>query len=135
MPTKTVAAVLGALSGVVTLIAMLRLISGAFTNGISPFALGFCLVAMVPWIAYAGWRAHRARLTPRAMLAVLALDVAGLVLVWLFTIGAVLALACVFAAFVVIWVNDLPARQPRGPDRFVRIEDLQQDDPDSGIRD
>lgn len=130
MPAKVVATILGALSGIVTLIAMIRLISGAFPAGISPFALGFCLLAMVPWVAYVGWRARRARLSPRTLLSVLVLDVTGLVLVWMFTLGAVAALACAFVAFVVIWVNDLPTRQPRGEDRFVQIEDLQQEDRD-----
>ena len=130
MPATIVAQVLGALSGIVTLVAMIKLISGAFDTGISVFALGFCLLALVPWVAYVAWRARRARLGRGSMLAVLVLDVVGLVLVWIFTAGAVAALACAFAAFVVIWVNDLPVRAPRGEDRFVRIEDLQHDDPD-----
>ncbi len=129
MPAKIAATVLGALSGIVTLIAMIRLISGAFTGGISSLALGFCMLALVPWVAYVAWRARRARLSSRDLLAVLVLDVVGLGLVWMFSIGAVAGLASAFAAFVVIWVNDLPTRQPRGEDRFVRIEDLQRDDP------
>ena len=51
-----------------------------------------------------------------------------LVAVWLFTIGPVLALACSLAAFMVIWVNDWPARRPQGEERFVRIEDLQSEE-------
>ena len=62
------------------------------------------------------------------MIAVLCLDAVGLVVVWLFTIGPVLALACSLSAFVVIWVNDWPARRPQGEERFVRIEDLQSDE-------
>jgi asparagine N-glycosylation enzyme membrane subunit Stt3 len=130
VPTKTPATVLGALTGLVTLMAMLRLISGAFSAGMSHFALVFGLAAMVPWVGYVAWRARHGRLNRRASYAVVVLDVAGLVLVWWFTSGAVAALGCSFAAFVVIWVNDLPVRQPRGEDRFVRIEELQRDDPD-----
>ncbi len=130
MPNKPIAMMLGALTGVLTLVAMLRLISGAFSDGMARFAWGFALVALVPWIIYAAWRARRAQISGRAALTVLALDVVGLLLVWMFTLGPVLALACALAALVVIWVADLPSREPRGADRFVRIEDLQTDDPD-----
>jgi len=37
-------------------------------------------------------------------------------------------LACSLSAFVVIWVNDWPARRPQGEERFVRIEDLQSEE-------
>ncbi len=130
MTTKRLAMVLGALTGLLTLVAMLRLISGAFSRGMSGFAWGFALVALVPWIVYTAWRARRGRLSVRAAVAVLVLDLVGLALVLLDTIGPVLAVACAFAAFVVIWVADLPNREPRGEDRFVRIEELTFEDPD-----
>ncbi len=130
MPKKSVAMALGALTGAVTLLAMLRLISGAFSGGMSRFALGFCLAAMVPWIAYAAWRARRGHLSRRAAATVLGLDVVGLILVWLSTIGPVLALAGALAAFVVIWVSDLPTRQAEDEATFVRMEELQAEDPD-----
>lgn len=129
MPKKSVAMALGALTGVVTLIAMLRLISGAFTGAMSSFALAFGLAATVPFVVYAAWRARRARLTPRSTAIVLAADALGLVLVWLFTLGPVLALACALVAFVVIWVSDLPVR-PRGESTIVSMEDLQRYDQD-----
>lgn len=131
MPTKSVATALGALTGVVTLLAMLRLVSGAFTGSMSGFALVFCLAAMLPWILYTAWRARRGRLTRVSAAVILGLDVLGLVLVWLFTLGAVAALACALGGFVVIWVSDLPgARGGPGEETFVRIEDLQRDEPD-----
>lgn len=121
--------VLGALTGALTLVAMLRLISGGFSGEMSRFAWGFALLALVPWVLYVAWRARRSRLSRRSAITVLALDVAGLLLVWVLVIGPVLALACALTAFVVIWVADLPGREPRSEDRFVRIEDLT-DDPD-----
>lgn len=127
MLDRRTAMILGALTGVLTLVAMLRLISGAFSGGMSHFAWAFALVALVPWIVYAGWRARRGRLSRHAALTVLGLDVTGMVLVWLSTLGAVLALACALAAFIVIWVSDLPNREPRGADTFVRIQDLQEE--------
>ncbi len=119
---------LGALTGALTLVAMIRLISGGFPGAVSPLAWSFILLALLPWIVYAGWRGRRSRLTPRTGLVVLGIDVIALILVWLFTIGPVLALAGSFVAFVVIWVNDWPARKPRGEERFVRIEDFGRDD-------
>lgn len=129
MSRRSVAMALGALTGVVTLIAMLRLIAGAFTGAISGFALAFGLAATVPFVLYAAWRARRARLTPRSTAVVLGANVLGLMLVWLFTFGPVLALACALTAFVLIWVSDLPVRR-RGESTFVRMEDLQRDDQD-----
>lgn len=130
MTNKRVAMVLGALTGVLTLIAMLRLIAGAFSGGMSRFAWGFPLMALVPWIGYVGWRARRSLISARAMWTLLILDAVGLLLVWLSTAGPVLALACALAAFIVIWVADLPSRGPRGEDVFVRIEDLRAEDTD-----
>jgi hypothetical protein len=103
---------------------MIRLASGAFTNGISTFAWVAILSAMLPWIAYAAWRGRHGHLSRRGALAVLLLDLVGCVVVWLFVLGPVVALACSFAAFVVIWVSDWPARRSTGEERFVRIEEL-----------
>lgn len=130
MPTRRSATILGALTGLLTLVAMVRLITDGFSGGMSRLAWSSVLVALVPWTVYATWRARRGRLSGRAALTVLALDVAGLVLVWVSTLGTVLALACALSAVVVIWLSDLPTREPRGEDRFVRIEDLQSDEPD-----
>ncbi|HEY5822089.1 MAG TPA: hypothetical protein VIT20_08945 [Propionibacteriaceae bacterium] len=130
MTKKSVALGLGALTGVLTLIAMLRLVSGAFDGGMSRFAWAFCLIALVPWIVYAAWRARHGHLSGQAAVIVMGLDVVGLILVWLFTLGPVAALACALAAFIVIWVSDLPSRPPRGEDRFVRMEELQTEEPD-----
>ncbi len=57
MPNKHLAAALGALTGLVSLVAMIRLVSGAFTEGMSTFAWVAILLAMLPWIGYAAWRA------------------------------------------------------------------------------
>jgi hypothetical protein len=125
MANKLLATGLGALTGAVSMIAMIRLVSGAFDGGMTVFAWAAILVAMIPWIGYAAWRAQHGRLSGRGALAVLVLALAGLVLVWLFTIGPVIALACSLAAFAVIWVSDWPPRRSRGEETFVRIEELQ----------
>jgi hypothetical protein len=119
---------LGALAGLISLIAMVRLVSGGFANGLSWLAWTMILLAMVPFIGYAAWRARHERLGGRALAAVALLDGAGVVLVWIFTVGPVLALLCSLSAFVVIWVSALPLRQPRGEDQFVTIEDLRDDE-------
>jgi hypothetical protein len=124
MLNKNLAMGLGALTGLVGLAGMIRLASGAFTNGISTFAWGAILSAMLPWIAYAAWRGRHGHLSRRGALAVLLLDLLGCVVVWLFVLGPVVALACSLAAFVVIWVSDWPARRSTGEERFVRIEEL-----------
>ena len=124
MLNKNLALALGALTGLVSLVAMVRLVAGAFDGGLSLFAWVITLLAMVPWIAYAAMRARHGRLAPRDALIVLALDFVGVVTVWLFVLGPVFALVCSLAAFAVIWVRDWPERRPRGEDRFVRIEEL-----------
>ena len=91
---------------------MIRLIAGAGLS--SAFAWIFLLLAMLPWIAYCSWRARHGHLSPTAALGVLGLCAAGLVSVWLFTLGPVLALACSLAAFVIIWIHDWPPRRPEG---------------------
>jgi hypothetical protein len=121
---KNARLVLGLLAGVVSLIGMARLVSGAFTGALSAFAWIFLLLAMLPWVVYVAWRARHSQLGGRSALAVLVLGLAGLLAVWLSTLGAVAALACSLAAFVVIWVHDWPPRQAGGDDHFVRIEEL-----------
>jgi hypothetical protein len=128
VPNKNLAAALGALTGLVGLIGMVRLVSGAFTNGMTTFAWLAILLAMLPWIAYAAWRARHGHLSRRGALAVLLLDCLGCVVVWLFVLGPVVALACSLAAFAVIWVSDWPPRRLTGEERFVRIEELHQAD-------
>ena len=126
---KSITTGLGVLTGTVSLIAMLRLVSGA-SGSMSGFAWLFVLVAMVPWVGYVGWRARHGALTRGAAAAALGLCLVGLASVWLFTLGAVLALACSFAAFGIIWVHDLPPPRPRSETRFVRMEELIADEPD-----
>jgi hypothetical protein len=128
MINKNLALALGALTGLVSLVAMVRLVAGAFDGGLSVFAWVITLLAMVPWVCYAAFRARHGRLTLRNALAVALLDLIGVATVWLFVIGAVVALTCSLAAFAVIWVKDWPARTQRGDDRFVRIEELTADE-------
>ena len=124
MPNRNLAAALGALTGLVSMVAMIRLVSGAFSHGMSAFAWIAILLAMLPWIGYAAWRARHGHLSRRGAVAVLLLNLVGCVAVWLFVLGPVVALACSFGAFVVIWVSDWPPRRPIGEERFVRIEEL-----------
>ena len=72
MLNKNLALALGALTGLVSLVAMVRLVSGAFDGGLSVFAWVITLLAMVPWVGYAAVRARHGRLTPRNALAVVA---------------------------------------------------------------
>ena len=130
MLNKNLAMALGALTGLVGLVAMIRLASGAFTHGMSAFAWVVILSAMLPWIGYAAWRGRHGHLIKRSALAVLLLDLVGCVVVWLFVLGPVVALACSLAAFVVIWVSDWPPRRPISEQRFVRIEELRTEDSD-----
>jgi hypothetical protein len=128
MLNKNLAMALWALTGLVGLAAMTRLASGAFSNGMSTFAWAAILSAMLPWIGYAAWRGRHGHLSRRGALAVLLLDLIGCLLVWLFVLGPVVALACSLAAFVVIWVSDWPPRRAIGEERFVRIEELRSAD-------
>ena len=130
MLNKNLALALGALTGLVGLVAMVRLVSGAFDGGPSVFAWVITLLAMVPWVAYAAARARHSRLALGHAMVVAGLAVVGLVAAWLFVLGPVVALACSLAAFAVIWVRDWPERRPRGEDRFVRIEELTADERD-----
>ncbi len=130
---KGLTSALGALTGLVGLLAMIRLVAGAgFT---SMFAWVFLLAAMLPWIGYCIWRARHGRLRPRAALGVLALAVIGLISVWLFTIGPVIALACSLLAFVIIWVHDWPELRERRESTYVGVEELTgQDQPEDADR-
>jgi hypothetical protein len=124
VPNRNLAAALGAATGLVSLVAMVRLVSGAFTQGMSTFAWVAILLAMLPWIGYAAWRGRHGHLSRRGALVVLLLNLLGCVVVWLFVLGPVIALTCSLAAFAVIWVSDWPARRPLTEERFVRIEEL-----------
>ena len=128
MSNRNLRLALGVLSGAVGLIAMLRLADGAFDGPLSVFSLVFVLLAMLPWVGYSAYRARHGHLGVRAGIAVAALAVLGVVAVWLFTVGAVIALACSLAGFAIIWVHDWPPRVAKGEDRFVRIEDLQSEE-------
>ena len=130
MLNKNLTMALGALTGLVGLVGMIRLASGAFAHGMPAFAWVVILSAMLPWIGYVAWRARHGQLSMRGALAVLLLDVVGCVLVWMFVLGPVVALACSLAAFVVIWVSDWPPRRPISEERFVRIEELRAEDSD-----
>lgn len=130
---KNLALGLGSLTGLVSLIAMVRLVSGAFAGGLSAFAWVFLLLAMGPWVGYAAWRARHGRLTPAAGKAVGVLGLVGAVAVWLFTVGAVVALAASLAAFVVIWVHDWPDAKSAVESRFVHIEELVAEDDDEDV--
>jgi hypothetical protein len=130
MLNKNLAAALGALTGLVGLVGMVRLASGAFSHGMSTFAWVVILSAMLPWIGYAAWRGRHGHLSRRGAVAVLVLDLVGCVVVWLFVLGPVVALACSLAAFAVIWVSDWPPRRHTTEERFVRIEELRAEDTD-----
>ena len=130
MLNKNFATALGALTGLVGLAAMVRLVAGAFDGGLSVFAWVITLLAMGPWVGYVAVRARHGRLAPRDAVVVLALDAVGVLTVWLFVLGPVLALLCSLGAFAMIWVRDWPERGPRGEDRFVRIEELTADERD-----
>jgi hypothetical protein len=123
---KNAIVALGALTGAVGLLAMIRLVAGAGLG--STFSWVFILLAMLPWVGYSAYRAYHGHLTSSAGLTVLGLCAVGMVGVWLFTIGPVLALACSLAAFLIIWVYDWPPRRERGEDQFVRIEELATDE-------
>ena|SRR3712207_4174433 len=126
------ALVLGALTGLLGLLGMLRLAAGAFEGAMSGFAWLVVLAAMLPWVGYVAWRAQHGRLSRRGLLLVVALVVVGAATVGLDVLGPVLALACSLGAFTVIWVSDWPSRRPRGQDRLVSIEELQrEEEPDT----
>ena len=121
---------LGVLTGTIALVAMLRLVAGAFSGAMSTFALVVTLVAMVPWLAYVTWRARRSQVTPRTVLVALGLDVVALALVWVLVFGPVLALALSFAAFVLLWLGDRPRREGPLLESYVRVEELREPAPE-----
>lgn len=126
--SRPVALVAGALTGLLSLTGMLRLTAGVFSGTLSRFAMVVVLAAMLPWVVYVASRARHGRLTGRGLMLVLGLVVLGFATVWLSVFGPVVALLCSLAAFAVVWVTDWPQRQPRGEDRFVRIEELQREE-------
>ena len=130
MPNSVLRLALGITTGAVGLIAMIRLVSGAFSEGPTRFAWMAILLAMTPWVAYCAWRSWRGHMSTRNAVAVLGLCLVGLAIVWLSTLGAVIASACSLAAFGVIWVSDLPPLRSRGADTFVKIEELNAEDLD-----
>ena len=65
MLNKNLAMALGALTGLVGLVGMLRLAAGAFSRGMSIFAWVAILSAMVPWVAYVAWRGRHGHLSRR----------------------------------------------------------------------
>lgn len=135
MSSSATRLLLGALTGVLAMLGMIRLAANGFERGLSPMAWAVVLLAMVPFVGYAAWRARHGRLSGRGMVALVALDLVGYATVWWATFGPVLALACALGAFVVIWVHDWPARAAVGPDRFVAFEELgREDDGDEDAR-
>jgi hypothetical protein len=113
----------GLLVGAIGLIAMVRLVSAGFPGSMLVAGV-FVGLAMVPWVAYSGWRARHGRMSIRTSVPVVLAGLAGLAVVWWGTAGPVLALACSLAGFVIIWLYDLPARRENA-ERLVKIEDLQ----------
>lgn len=107
--------VLGLLLGLSALIAIARLIGGAFAGGQHLAVWLVTGVVMFGWVVYAGWRARRSRLSGPPFLVVAVLAVLGVVLVWFGTGGPVLALVCSLAGFGVVWWHDRPVRRPGRP--------------------
>ena len=60
MVTKPIATALGALTGAIPLVAMLRLLSGVFSPQFERVAFAAVALALLPWIAYVAVRARRA---------------------------------------------------------------------------
>jgi hypothetical protein len=128
--SRSLALVLGGLTGLLGLVAMVRLAAGAFEASMSRFAWVVVLAAMLPWVVYVSWRGWHGHPSRRALVLVLAFVALGTATVWLAVLGPVLALTCSLGGFVVIWVNDWPVRRPAA-DRLVRMEELQdEEDPD-----
>lgn len=128
IPHPVVRLALGLGTGALTLIGMIRLVAGNFEGRVEVFAWVVVALTMIPWVVYCGWRGWHGKLTTRRALAVAILIVAGLVVVWLFVFGPVLALACSLAAFVLIWISDWPGKRRTGEERFVRFEELAEPD-------
>lgn len=119
--------------GALTLIGMIRLVAGNFEGRLALFAWVVVGLTMVPWVAYCAWRGWHGKLTRNRAIAVAALVVAGLIVVWLFVLGPVIALVASLAAFALIWISDWPGKRVTGEERFVRIEELgEPDDEEDG---
>ena len=127
MTNKNVRLAVGLLTGLVGLIGMVRLVSGAFSDSMSVFAWVFVSLAMIPWVGYCAWRARHGHLRRRWGLVAVGFGLPGLILVWLYTIGAVLALACSLVGFAIIWMHDWPPRRLAAESGFVRIDELTSD--------
>lgn len=112
----------GGLTGLIGLVAMVRLVGAGFPGSML-FAEIFVALAMVPWVCYAAARARHGDLNLRTVLPVLLIAVAGFALVWWGTVGPVLALGCSLAGFVIIWLHDLPPKKAPA-ERVVRIDEL-----------
>lgn len=133
-PHPMVRLALGLATGALTLIGMIRLVAGNFDGRLAIFAWIVVALTMIPWVAYCAWRGWHGKLTFRRALAVAGLVVAGLIVVWLFVLGPVIALACSLAAFVLIWISDWPGKRTTGEERFVRFEELADEEDDDESR-
>lgn len=112
---RPVRLVLGVLLGLSGLIAIARLVGGAFAGDTHLIPWLVTVVVMSAWVAYAGWRARRSRLSAAPVLVVAGLALIGVVVAWFGTGGPVLALMCSLAGFGVVWWHDRPVRRPRAP--------------------
>lgn len=121
---------MGGLTGAVTLVAMARLIVGGLGSSGNPTAWVVVLAALLPWVVYLALRARRSLLARNQLRLAGALSLAGLAVVWIFTVGPVAALLLSGVAAAVIWVGALPPRRA-GEARLVRMEELQFDEPAS----
>src|SRR5690606_14494145 len=130
IPHPIVRLVLGLATGALTLIGMIRLVAGNFDGRLAVFAWVVVALTMIPWVAYCGWRGWHGRLTARRSLAVAGLVLIGLIVVWLFVLGPVVALVCSLAAFALIWVSDWPGKRQTGEERFVAFAELADDEPE-----
>ncbi|SDT29708.1 hypothetical protein [Microlunatus soli] len=122
MLTPRARLLVGGLTGLIGLVAMVRLVGAGFPGSML-FAEIFVALAMVPWVVYSAVRAHHGDLDVRTVLPVAVIAAAGFLLVWWATIGPVLALGCSLAAFVIIWLHDLPPKKPKA-ERLVKIDEL-----------
>lgn len=120
IPLALVRLVLGLLLGLSGLIAMARLVAGAFAGGPHLIVWFVTGVVMFGWVVYAGWRARRSRFSGPPVLVVAVLAVIGVAVAWFGTGGPVLALVCSLAGFGVVWWHDRPVRRPRRP---IRLQD------------
>ncbi|MFC7618787.1 hypothetical protein [Microlunatus sp. GCM10028923] len=123
-PNPYLRLILGLGVGALTLIGMIRLVAGNFDGRLAMFAWVVVALTMIPWVAYCGWRGWHGRLTRNRAIAVAALVVGGLIVVWLFVLGPVIALLASLAAFALIWISDWPGKRVTTEEKFVRLEEL-----------